>query len=375
MTEIHTDTALPEGTTILGERYRLVQLLHQRPRLNLYIAQRLSGGTQFIAPNEHTTVEAQSPAPPELMAVRELVLTGLPPNVRKQVEQAAFEEFVSPGILGSPRLPGAGDRVRSEGERHYLVMQLRGARGERPVEAVPLAELLLSRRQWPVWLDLETALGWGVQLCRIVARLHRLGVVLGDLDPATILVDRDGPADWAPVLLVSWPPAPKFWPKDLEERSTQIFPVAQVAADNAFVAPEMFSRVCDEHSDVYSLGAILYLLLTCYAPAAAVRRQRAESLLTGEEKPNGAYSTSGDLHESMALIPPHLFNARIPAALEQVLLGALALNPANRYPSVFALIEALEEVELENGVREIPVSRKVPGIRKIVEWMRQELNS
>jgi hypothetical protein len=66
-----------------------------------------------------------------------------------------------------------------------------------------------------------------------------MGVVLGDLDPATILVGRDGPADWAPVLLFSLPPAPKFWPKDLKERYTQIFPVAQVTADNAFVAPEM----------------------------------------------------------------------------------------------------------------------------------------
>src|SRR2546427_525324 len=170
------DCESPVGPTILGGRYRLLHLLHRRPRVDLYLGQRLAALRRE---------EARLSTPGERVAIRVLNLAGLELEVRRQVEQAALEEFVAPGILGSPRLPGAGDRARREGERHYLVMQLRGMQVER--ETMPLDELLLNKKQWPAWLDVETALNWGVQLCRIVARLQRLGVVLGDLDPSTIL--------------------------------------------------------------------------------------------------------------------------------------------------------------------------------------------
>ena len=189
---------LSHGAIILQGRYRIVELLHARPRVNIYLGYRLP------RPEE---AQQQDAAPASLVAIRELVLTGLSTKVQMQVEHAAFEEFVSPAMLGSPRLPGVGDRVSIEHERHYLVMQLRPTRGERQSVAVPLAELLLTYKQWPAWLDMETALEWSIQLCRIVARLHRMGVVLGNLDPSTILVDSGAASTWAPVLLVSWPPA------------------------------------------------------------------------------------------------------------------------------------------------------------------------
>src|SRR6202022_1223556 len=158
---------------------------------------------------------------------------------------------------------------------------------------VTLAELLLSQRQWPAWLDLEIALEWGMQMCRIVARLHRFGTILGDLDPSTILVDSEGAAQWAPVLLVSWPPPPQFWPASASppaglpaaERHARIFPAAHLSANKAFAAPEMLNGVCDQRSDVYSMGALLYLLLTRYAPASAASRMRAAyRSVHGEQK-------------------------------------------------------------------------------------------
>src|SRR5579859_6062711 len=151
-------------------------------------------------------------------------------------------------------------------------MQIRQVRGKQQAIAVSLAELLLHQPHWPAWLDIDTAWEWIMQLCRIVARLHRMGVTLGDLHPETILVDPQCAAEWAPVLLVSWPPPSRFWStstfntQSVQELSTQIFPIAKVSADNAFAAPETYNGTYDERSDVYSLGAILYLLLTRYAP-------------------------------------------------------------------------------------------------------------
>src|SRR6266852_3132716 len=160
------------GALILQGRYRIAQLLHARPRVNLYLGYRIPAqGAQ------------QAGVASEPVTIRELALAGLSADEQELVARAAFEEFVSPMMFGSPRLPGVGDRVSIERERHYLVMQLRLARGMRQAVAVPLAELLLAHRRWPGWLDMEVALEWGAQLCRIVARLHRMGCVIGDLDP------------------------------------------------------------------------------------------------------------------------------------------------------------------------------------------------
>lgn len=330
---------LPEGTIILDGRYRLLQLLHRRTRLNLYLAQRLPLQSSCASTNG----EQES-----LVAIRELVLTGLPLELHSQIEQAAFEEFVAPGVLGSVHLPGAGDRPRVESERHYLVMQLRRTRGEQRAVAVTLSQLVLGKRQWPLWLDTERALEWAVQLTRLVARLHRKGIVPGVMDPSTILVDREGAAEWSPVLLISWPPAPRFWPISstpfsAKEFSVRLFPIVQDTPYSAFVAPEIIEGIWDELSDVYSLGALLYLLLTRYAPVAAARRETTASAQTALEGQSGVLP---DEAEAIELIPPHLFNSSIPPVLEQIVLRALSLDVKLRYPSAVTLLEALEGVEL-----------------------------
>lgn len=344
-------TALPGGSIILGGRYRLLQLLHQRPRVNLYLGRRLSQRDGAIS---------QDRKDEPLVAIRELVLTDLSPRLRKQIEQAVFEEFVSPLVPGSPRLPGAVERVYSEGNRHYLMMQLRRGRGEQQSPFVTLAELLRSQHEWPLWLDLETALGWGIQLCRIVARLHRLGVVLGDLDPTIVLVDSEGAAEWAPILLASWPPAPQFWPVipmnlSVAEQYARVFPIARNSIANAFAAPELPRGEGDECSDVYSLGAILYLLLTGYAPTSALLRRRYGAMANfAHAEPGGSA-----LVESIELIPPCLLNSQLPVVLENVLVRALALDPAERYASVFEFIEELEAIDLKSFLLQFdtPVGR------------------
>jgi hypothetical protein len=357
---------LSPGTLILQGRYRIAQLLHARPRVNLYLGYRLPA---------HQAQPAEA-AEPELVAIRELVLAGLTAEEQEAVAHAAFEEFVSPVMFGSPRLPGVGDRVSIERERHYLVMQLRPTRGTRQAVAVLLAELLLAHRQWPAWLDMPVALEWGAQLCRIAARLHRIGCVIGDLDPAIILVDNGGAASWAPVLLVSWPPALQFWhPGYSSDHIAHIFPIAEISTDNAFAAPEILHQGrCDERSDVYALGAILYLFFTRYAPVSSALRQLSEA---GSKQGN-----SGPLgtQEGMSLVPPHLLNNRVSTRLENVLTRALALDPADRFPTAFALVEALEGIDPHTDFADPFASQPQQHMRhdskvtKVLEWVKRELN-
>ena len=85
-----TGVLVEEGKVILEGRYRIVQLLYRRPRLNLYLGRRLPA--QQRSGKEPGNGERAEP----LVAIRELVLDGLPQSVQAQIEAAAFEEFIPP---------------------------------------------------------------------------------------------------------------------------------------------------------------------------------------------------------------------------------------------------------------------------------------
>lgn len=362
-------TLLPPGTCICDGRYRLLHLLYARPRVHLYLARRLR------------TLSGAAETAQSLVAIRELVLTDLDPQVCQQVVQAAFEEFAAPQYFGSPHLPGVGDHVHVENERHYLIMQPRRVRGSKPVSAQPLSEVLQADSRRGAWPGLPMALHLGIRLCQAVAHLHQQKLFLGELTPEMVLVDRSGGAPWAPLLLAAWPPAPSFWPADAAAVSARIFPHADTGRDaRPFAAPEIFEGHCDQRADVYTLGAILYLLLTGSLPATAAGRMH---ILQAGTKTRGVWrtarrerKTASDkqaIRQDFTLTPPHQLNVHISPLLEQILLIALSLSPQQRFSSVEDLTEALEGVYLKKDLpgAQTPISQtKVSHLRKLLEWLR-----
>lgn len=337
---------------ILEGRYRIIRCLVQRPRLKVYLGRRLPvdrGVSSFLndLPEgiEPPTQNEQEYEP--LVAIRELDLTGLSVQMRMLLEAAAFEEFVAPSVFGSSRLPTTGDRVWIEGNHHYLVLQISDVKQPQFDAAMPLDTLLLESAMWPEWIDMHTALSWTTRLGRMIARLHRQGIVLGSMLPSMILVDGRGSAGWSPVLLPVWPPAPSYWKTtSVNVRSTyaQIFPIADRPIQNPFAAPELLDCSADERSDVYAVGAVLYLLLAHLAPVSPVRRLHILGALGRREYRGNGNTLLLEQAEGLELIPPHFLNESISPLLEQVVLRALELEPARRYQSAFEFVEALERV-------------------------------
>ncbi len=338
-------------TIILEGRYRITRCLAQRPRLNLYLGSRIATDEQALSFLSEPTKQDVSACEP-LVAIRELVLTGLAPQIRALVEAAAFEEFVAPSVFGSPRLPTSGDRVWIDGEQHYLVTQLTDAKIPIYEHGTTLDALLLDNAIWPEWINEVAALDWATQLCRMVARLHRQGVVLGNLTPSSILVGKQGQTSWSPVLLPSWPPAFCYWKTthvNVPLLYGQIFPIVGRLTDSVFAAPELRDGIADERSDVYALGAILYLLLTHFAPISSLKRQQIYNeqphRVSAVRRSHGG-SVLQERVEGLELVPLHFLNETISPKVEQIVLRALELEPAKRYSSMFAFVEALEAIVL-----------------------------
>ena len=362
---------LQAGTLVCAGRYRLIQLLHARPRVHLYLARRV------------VNVTAPGVGEQPLVILRELVLNGLSPELRQRIACAAFAEFAAPQLFGSSHLPGVGDRCHLEGERHYLVMQARQARGSIPSFAILLSEYLANG---PI-PDIFTALHWSIRLCQTVARLHSMQNIPGEITPDMLLVDREGSAHWAPILLASWPPAPSFWHGQGEEYH-QICPARREQAstpddERVFTAPEVREGLRDERSDVYALGAILYLLFTGNRPPSAARRLLAEDMAEPAraehpgtrggrrtERARLARGSEQSGEQGQALIPPRQFNKRITPLLEEILLRAIALNPERRFANAQELADALEGIHLKTDSIHVPRA-KASRLRRLLEWIRK----
>ncbi len=155
--------------------------------------------------------------------------------------------------------------------------------------------------------DEQIAIAWIYRLSRTLELLHKNNLVLGDIDPDTILTNAANfEGDLA--LMVSW--LPKLMLPLLAHPS--------IDTNTAyFYAPETVIGESEPRSDIYSLGAILYLLLSGVTPKDATKRAR---------------QPLASLRE---------INPRINSAIDIVVMRALALNKEERYQSASDFSEAL----------------------------------
>src|SRR5262245_48294648 len=209
-------------------------------------------------------------------------------------------------------------------------------------------------------LELRQLLRRFLDVCNAVAYAHSRGVLHRDLKPGNILLGKYGETlvvDWGLAKVVGRAQG------DSEAIEALVEPVSGSGFDPtqmgtaigtpAYMSPEQAAGRLDElgpASDVYSLGATLYCVLTGQAPFA--------------EKDVGAVLRKvqqGDFP------PPRQVKSEVPVALEAVCLMAMALQRGNRYTSVGDLAK-----EIDRWLADEPVAaHRDTWLERVGRWTRR----
>jgi len=275
--------------TILWSRYRILELVGQ-------------GGMGAIYQAEDLRLEGR------LCAIKEVVPNEDASKDYQEHSQAAFHREASIlARLDHANLPKVSDFFLFNG-RNYLVMDF--------VPGQDLREIIENAKHKGTFIPEEQVLTWASQLIAALEYLHRQqpAVLHRDIKPSNIKLTPDGT-----IKLVDFGLVKIMQPDDnrtitvLQGRATiQYAPLEQIGGDTGHT---------DARSDVYSLGATLYHLLTNTPPPDAKTRY----IQGRQQKQLSMRDTNPDVSPQT----------------EQAILHALGLHPEERPNSVKQFREEL----------------------------------
>lgn len=257
-------------------------------------------------------------------------------------EMAADEEFRrrfcaeshAVAMLSHPNIVAVYDVSHSD-DIEYIVMEL--------IDGITLKQYM-DRRGMLSWKE---TLHFTRQIAKALSHAHERGIIHRDIKPHNIMLLKDGTikvGDFGIAALEN----------EIYENN------GQAIGSIHYIAPEQARGNCpDARSDIYSLGVVMYEMLTGELP------------YTGD--------TLGEIavkHMNAEPIPPHEKNPELPTELERIALKAMNPSLEERYQSANELLDDLEAFsQSQTKAEESESETEAPGVkpvRSITEMPREK---
>lgn len=201
--------------------------------------------------------------------------------------------------------------VGRQGNINYIVMEL--------VEGEILSDYISKHAP----LDYKKVVDLGMQIAEGLAFAHKNNVIHKDIKPHNVLITPEGIAKIT-----------DFGIAKMEDKATIVGNVDTVMGSVHYLSPEQArGGYVDEKSDIYSLGIVLYEMITGKVP------------FDGENPVNVALMQIND-----PMVPPSHIVEGVPPILEQIILKATEKLQINRFKSANEMLEALRNVNIISSI-------------------------
>ena len=291
---------------------------------------------------------------------REVALKRLHERYADNVDSRARflrEAEITGGLEHPGFVPVYGLGISEDGRPYYA---MRFIRGQTLKEAIERFHSAGARTPSDRRIELRQLLGRFIAVCNAIEYAHSRGIIHRDLKPSNIMLGKYGET-----LVVDWGLSKALGHREPEAAadehtlvpssgsgSSETLPGSAIGTP-AYMSPEQSEGRIEDMgpaSDVYSLGATLYTILTGKEPF--------ESTILGVVL--GKVQT-GDF------APPRQRNPSVPRALDAICLKAMSLLPKDRYPSCAELAS-----DIEHWLADEPVTAlKDPLSDRTVRWIKR----
>jgi tRNA A-37 threonylcarbamoyl transferase component Bud32/Flp pilus assembly protein TadD len=243
-----------------------------------------------------------------------------------------------------------------DGQTWYAMRFIEGHSLKAAIERFHAADQYSGRRPGERNLALRQLLGHFIAVCNTMAYAHNRGIIHRDLKPANIMLGKYGET-----LVVDWGLAKAVGRSESDRWSGEetVLPAAvgdapgtlagQICGTPAYMSPEQADGDPEigRASDIFSLGATLFHLLTGKAPYHGTNALRKARRLEHSR--------------------PRQLNRHVPAALEAICLKAMAAAPQERYGTAFELASELERWLADEPVR----ARRESALARVRRLLRR----